>query len=106
MKQLILFLSLLLINTSVFAVNPRNDVMFISGTVTDQQSNESLAGVKVTVKGSSIVTYTDFNGSFFLPELPVGEYELEFQYISYETSQTVTSKCTNCPEISVHLALR
>lgn len=106
MKKSIAILFLLLLNLSVFAGDPGSDVMFVSGTVVDQQTNETLAGVEVRVKGTSIVTYTDFNGNFFLSDLPAGTYELSFRYITYESTKTVTGNCTNCPNVSVQLAQR
>lgn len=106
MKKSIAILFLLLLNISVFAGNPGSDVMFVSGTVVDQQTNETLAGVEVRVKGTSIVTYTDFNGNFFLSDLPSGTYELSFRYITYESTKTVTGNCSNCPNVSVQLAQR
>lgn len=106
MKKSIAILLFLLLNISAFAGNPGGDVMFVSGTVVDQQTNETLAGVEVRVKGTSIVTYTDFNGNFFLSDLPAGTYELSFRYITYESTKTVTGDCTNCPNVSVQLAQR
>lgn len=106
MKKLIAFLLLLTVTAPVFAVNPADDVMFVSGTVVDKQNHETLAGVEVRVKGTAIVAYTDFDGNFFIPELPRGTYELEFHYITYSSSLVVSDNCDHCPTVSVELEQR
>jgi hypothetical protein len=106
MKKLITFLLLLTITAPTFAFNAADDVMFVSGTVVDKQNHETLAGVEVRVKGTAIVAYTDFDGNFFIPELPRGTYELEFHYITYSSSLVVSDNCNHCPTVSVELEQR
>lgn len=106
MKNLITVFLILILSIPAFAGAPGDDVMFVSGTVVDKQTNESLAGVEVRIKGTSIVTYTDFNGNFFFSDLPTGTYELSFRYITYESTKTITGDCHNCPTVSVQLAQR
>src|SRR5688572_22618796 len=73
MKRTITLLALLLtMAQSLLAGNPGTAVMFVTGNVTDKSSNETLSGVEVRVKGTNIVTYTDFDGNFYLPELAAG----------------------------------
>ncbi len=103
MKKALAFIFLIVLQTSLFAANPVNDVMFVNGNVVDQKSHETLAGVEVRVKGTSVVAYTDFDGNFFLPEMPVDSYELEFHYITYQTSVLVTPNCSHCSTINVEL---
>jgi hypothetical protein len=88
-KQTVILLSLLCTINS-FAGNPVTGIIYVSGSVTDHNTNESLAGVEVRVQGTDIVTYTDFNGNYFLPELKAGTYTLEFKYPSYSQSSVVT----------------
>jgi len=106
MNKAITFLFLLLFTGEVFAGTPSTEVMFVSGCVVDKQSHESLGGVAVHVKGTSIIAYTDFDGNFFLPELPRGNYELEFNYITYSFIQVVTDNCDHCPTLVVELGQR
>ena len=106
MKKVITFLLLFVLTGSVLAVNPANGVMFVSGTVVDKQNRETLAGVEVHVKGTNIVAYTDFDGNFFIADLPIGTYELEFQYITYSSSLVVTDNCDHCTTVSVELEQR
>ena len=59
----------------------------VSGTVRDNSNQETLAGVNVIVKGTTIGTVTDINGEYRLSvdEVPA---ELTFSFIGY-LSQTV-----------------
>jgi hypothetical protein len=106
MKKLIAFLLLFIFSGTAFAITPSPGTMFVSGTVIDKQNHETLAGVEVRVKGTSIVAYTDFDGNFFLPELARGNYELEFHYITYSSSMVVTDNCDHCSALNVELEQR
>jgi hypothetical protein len=103
MKKAFTFILLLAFQLTIFAGNPGNDVMFVSGNVIDKQTHESLAGVQVRVKGTNIVAYTDFNGNFFLPDLPRGSYELQFNYITYAANQFITDNCDHCSALTVEM---
>jgi hypothetical protein len=103
MKKFLTFIFIFIFQVSIFAGNPNNEVMFISGNVIDQQTHETLAGVEVRVKGTNIIAYTDFDGNFFLPDLPRGSYELQFNYITYSTHQFVTDNCDHCSTLTVEL---
>ena len=54
----------------------------VSGAVTDAESGESLPGVNVVVKGSTIGTVTDIEGSYSL-SVPDGETILVFSSVGY-----------------------
>jgi CarboxypepD_reg-like domain/TonB dependent receptor/TonB-dependent Receptor Plug Domain len=56
----------------------------ISGTVSDTKNNETLIGVNVIVKGTSINAITNEYG-FYSITLPQGDYELSVSYVSYKT---------------------
>lgn len=56
----------------------------ISGTVSDTKNNETLIGVNVIVKGTSVFAITNEYG-FYSITLPKGDYELSASYVSYET---------------------
>jgi hypothetical protein len=105
-KSLALILFTLVMCHTLIAGNPGSGVMFVTGTVTDKSSNETLAGVEVRVKGTNIVTYTNFDGNFFLPELPAGTYILEFNCITYSTTSIVTDGTDAEPELSVAMQQR
>ena len=58
----------------------------LSGSVADLTSGEALAGVEVSLEGTDIKTYTDFDGNFEFKDVKVGEYNLIASFISYKKS--------------------
>lgn len=107
MKQLLYLLVLLITtNESLSAGNPAVAVMFVTGTVIDHSSNETLAGVEVRVKGTDIATYTDFDGNFYLPAMSPGTYTLEFNYITYSSASVTTDGSDLEPELNISLQQR
>ena len=76
----------------------------ISGTVIDETTGESLAGVIVSLEGTDKTLYTDFNGKFNFAELAVDEYTIKTTYISYkEFSSKVKAKPDNKNSLNVKL---
>jgi TonB-linked SusC/RagA family outer membrane protein len=59
----------------------------VTGKVTDAQTGESLPGVNIVVKGTSIGVTTDLDGKFSI-ELPGADVSLVFSFIGY-VSETV-----------------
>lgn len=104
-----LFLSFLLVGCVAFTYAEKkenkkenaadnSELTTISGQVLDQRTNETLVGVKVALKGTDKVAYTDFDGKYSFKNIKPGTYELTASYISYEKStvQDLTlSKNTN-----------
>jgi CarboxypepD_reg-like domain len=105
-KHVALFILGFLLTATLFANGTGPAVMFVSGTVTDAQTQETLAGAKVCVKGTSIVTYTDFDGRFFLPDLPAASYTLEISCVSYKGETVIADTPDHRPEVSVSLEAR
>ena len=54
----LLFITLILLSNYIFGQ------VVITGNVTDKESNESLPGVAVMIKGTTTGTTTDMNGNF------------------------------------------
>ena len=104
-KQTIIILTLLF-SINSFAGNPVTGIIYVSGSVIDHNTNESLPGVEVRVQGTDIVTYTDFNGNYFLPELKAGTYTLEFKYPSYSQSSVITTGEQRENQLNVELLPR
>jgi len=62
----------------------------LTGTITDSQSGELLAGVEVSIEGTGTKTYTDFDGNFLFQDIKPGEYKIVTNYISYKkTTETL-----------------
>jgi len=77
------FLKLTLLSTILsiaLAVNAQMGT--VRGVVIDDETGETLIGVNVVVKGTTIGTSTDLDGAFSL-KVPVGIQTLEVSFISY-----------------------
>jgi hypothetical protein len=58
----------------------------LKGQVVDFNSGESLTGVEVTIEGTDVKAYTDFDGNFEIKDVKPGSYNLVASYISYKNS--------------------
>jgi len=69
----------------------------ISGQIVDENTGEALAGVKVTLVGTSQEVYTDFDGNFTFKGIGTEKHSIKTNLISYKTSvhNNVTSKGLN-----------
>ena len=72
-------LTLLILALPVFSATTSS----ITGTVTDTRSKEPLIGVNVVVVGTQLGASTDLEGNFIIKKVPVGKYQLRFDYIGY-----------------------
>ncbi len=61
----------------------------ISGKVIDKSNGDPLPGANLIFKGHNIGAATDFDGKFYITNIPVGEQKLTVSYIGYE-SEVVT----------------
>lgn len=58
----------------------------ISGKVLDVISGETLTGVEISVEGTDLKTYTDFDGNYTFDNIVPGNYNIIASYISYSKS--------------------
>ena len=65
-----------------------NAQTFFKGTVKDKKTNESLTGVTISLKNTTIGTATNIEGNYQL-EVNPGKYTLVASYISYNTIEYV-----------------
>jgi hypothetical protein len=99
MKKVIFVIQLLLSASMVFAGNhegdeqkkengsDRMDTFILMGKVTDDSTGEALTGVKVTVEGTGVTVYTDFDGHYTIPNLTQGEYRITASLVSYRKEE-------------------
>ncbi|MCA6073608.1 TonB-dependent receptor [Fulvivirga sedimenti] len=73
----------------------------LNGYITDQSNGEALIGATIFVRGTQNGTATNVYG-FYSLTLPVGEYEVEFSYIGYE-SQVMPVSLGNDLRLDVEL---
>ena len=69
--------------------------MSINGNVADLDTQETLAGVLITIEGTNRKTHTDLDGNFSFKGLSAGNYELHISYISYKETEVKNIKITN-----------
>ncbi len=86
MKSRILFFSILFFTSFVFSQN-----IEVSGKVIQENNKLPLAGVSISVVGTSKGVLSDFDGNFSISKLKVGDV-LSFTYIGLKTSQFVVKK--------------
>jgi outer membrane receptor for ferrienterochelin and colicins len=84
MKMVITLLFSLFTLASFADGDPVNATTTLSGQVIEAGSAEKLTGVRVTVKGTDVFTYTDRDGNFELSNVPAGQVELLFSLVSFE----------------------
>lgn len=84
MKQVVLFLLLVVFNSSVWATGNPLSTKRIDGYVIDKASGESLTGVRVAIDGMPFVAVTDEKGYFSL-DIPLdANAQLIFEFVSFE----------------------
>ncbi|REL24956.1 TonB-dependent receptor [Rhodohalobacter sp. SW132] len=76
----IMTLVTLLITIDVFAQNTGR----ITGVITDQVTEETLAGATVQIAGTTRGVVTDQNGRYNLVNVPAGSIQLQVSYIGYQ----------------------
>ena len=72
-------ITLFILSNSIFAGNTGK----IFGKVTDEQTNEPLAGVNVVIKSTGQGASTDIEGEFYLIGVQPGKYDIMISYIGY-----------------------
>ena len=73
-------------NSSVFADNTGEGAattVTLSGKVIDTTNQETLAGALISIEGTCIETYTDFDGNFSISGLLPDTYTVKCSMISY-----------------------
>jgi len=57
----------------------------VAGLVTDEETGEPLIGANVRIVDSNLGTATDTDGSYYIINIEPGIYDLQVQYIGYES---------------------
>ena len=91
-KQLLQFKFVSLLSIFVFSFAAQALAQgSLSGTVTDQESGETLIGVNILIDELNLGDATDAEGYFEFDNVPAGTYELEARYVGYDSiSETIT----------------
>jgi hypothetical protein len=62
------------------------EMVSLTGTVYDFESGEALTGVEVSIEGTDLKAYTDFDGNFSIENVKPGQYNIIASYIAYDKS--------------------
>ena len=74
------YILLLFVTSSALTAQSGN----ISGNITDASTGEPLIGANVFLEGTSLGAATDFEGNYFIVDIPVGSYTIIANYIGYD----------------------
>jgi hypothetical protein len=106
MRLTLVMVAVLVMATAVFAQTFRGTVL---GTVTDQ-SGAVVAGAKVTVRNTNTglerTTQTSADGSYAVPELPIGSYSVTVSQTGFQTSSITAVAVDVAQERRVDIALK
>ena len=75
----------------------------VNGTVVDMNTGEALTGVEISIEGTDIKTYSDFDGNFTFSNLNQGEYNIVASYISYNKSLVENYKTSSDNNVNIKL---
>jgi outer membrane receptor protein involved in Fe transport len=78
-KRFLQHLMFLFLPMLIFAGNTGK----IAGIVNDKANGEPLIGVNILVQGTMLGATSDLDGTFFILNVPPGDYTVEAQYIGY-----------------------
>ena len=81
--RIFIFFVLVLSVSNLFSQSNKS----LAGKVLDTQTNEFLSGVNIQVKGTSIITTSNNDGTFVILSLPKGKITLVISYIGYVTKE-------------------
>ncbi len=77
----------------------------ISGIVTDEATQEPLAGVKIVIMETTLETMTGKDGSYKLIDVPPRQYEIKISRIGYESvSLSVTVSLNEGAKLNISLS--
>ena len=78
----------------------------ITGLVIDNSTGEALAGVEISIEGTQLKTYTDFDGKFAFESIQPGDYKVCTKYISYEMKESQPIKVNRNEMHTLNLELK
>ncbi len=93
------------LNPPIKSITQANDSLVeLSGQVFEAESGEMLAGITVHLRGTSIITTTDHNGTFKI-ELPESKSKvvLVFSFIGLETKEVEVFKIRDFVEVKMNV---
>ena len=80
----------------------------VKGQVVDKETQISLPGATIIIKGTDPVlgTTTDMNGYFNISKVPVGRYTISVGFIGYESVQIPELLVNSGKEVNLHIEMK
>ncbi|WP_075590393.1 carboxypeptidase-like regulatory domain-containing protein [Labilibacter marinus] len=80
----------------------------VNGVIVDEQTGESLVGVLVSLEGTGLETYTDFDGNFSFDDVKAGTYAVNADLVSYSKveSKKVEVKVADANKLKLKMKLK
>jgi hypothetical protein len=78
----------------------------LSGRILDEKSGDPLIGANVILDGTEYGSATDMDGSFVIPKVPEGSYNLIVSYVGYETQKVTDIKILPNRNEQIGIALK
>src|ERR1041385_2555655 len=75
--------------------NPQPASGIIEGRVSDLASGKYLGNARITVKGTTLETFSDYTGEYWLPLVPAGEAQVTATYAGMEPQSVVARVAPN-----------
>ena len=91
MKKAILLFSLIF-SIGLFATNEPATLRLLSGKIIDKQTGETLAGVKVQIKGTDAYCFTNMDGTFALSVNATNSAGVVIDLVGYESTTFKTQE--------------
>lgn len=102
MKKIILLSFYIFCTISLSA--QQKGISGLKGHVLDEQTDEHLPGVTISIEGTMRATMTDETGHFSLENIPAGTYIVKTQYLGYsEIEQQVTINQNETKNITLYI---
>lgn len=77
----------------------------IRGTVVEYETNEPIAGAKVSIPGTAFTSTTDNEGKYEIHDIPPGEYELVVTKDGFMDKKTPTQKVKKDVDIALNIQI-
>ncbi|HUH33043.1 MAG TPA: TonB-dependent receptor, partial [Daejeonella sp.] len=105
MKKLLILLIILISGIATQAQINNLATGVISGKITDELTNQQLAGVSVSLPDLNRGTTTDSTGSYIFNDLKPGVYSIRFSYVGYKPKSVYDIQVSNARTSFIDVSL-
>lgn len=77
----------------------------LTGVVVDKENKETLIGATISIEGTELGTFTDYDGNYVLRGVPAGKHTIVVSYIGYNTTTITDVEIKAGEKISLDILL-